>query len=257
MWVRFLSITVRSAVKCCLVLAPRPSLVSALCLLLVLFGGTQCDAATRILFIGNSYTYFNAGIDTHLQGLAPSIETRTVVRPGYTLGGHWNDGVALRIFHEERWDFVILQEQSALPVAFQAQFFEAVRKFDHEIRKAGAKTMLLMTWQPPDRAQYGITTKNLAAAYNLIGSEIGAIVAPAGMAFEASLQSRPDLPLTYFDGHPTLEGTYLAACVVYALVLEQPPIGNLYPDIVMPPSARLHFQSVAAEATCEVHRQAD
>ena len=51
-----------------------------------------------------------------------------------------------------------------------------------------------------------------------------------GLAFEESYRRRPDLRLhkDYDGSHPSLEGTYLAACVVYASLYGRSPVGNPY-----------------------------
>ena len=52
---------------------------------------------------------------------------------------------------------------------------------------------------------------------------------PAGLAFQRALAGRPDLALHVADRrHPSLEGTYLAACTVLAAVYGKNPIGSAY-----------------------------
>ena len=88
-----------------------------------------------------------------------------------------------------------------------------------------------MTWQRPDSVQYGVTTENLAGAYQRIGDEVGALVAPAGLAFSRALKERPGLQLNQDDGHPTAAGTYLAACVLYGAIYRRSPVGNPFGDL--------------------------
>ena len=57
---------------------------------------------------------------------------------------------------------------------------------------------------------------------------MGIKVAPVGLAFSMALQERPDVKLYIEDGHPTPEGTYLAACVFYGFIYQQSPVGNSY-----------------------------
>lgn len=182
----------------------------------------------RVLFIGNSFTGYNGGIDTHLTGLAPFAETSRIVVGGATLQRHWHDTNTLKRIREGNWDSVVLQEQSVTPVLFQDQFYEFAKKLDAEIKNAGAETVFFMTWERPDAVAHGVTTQALASAYNKVGAELGAKVAPAGLAFSRSLQERPELRLNQQDGHPTIHGTYLSACVFYATIFNQNPIGNPY-----------------------------
>ena len=105
-----------------------------------------------------------------------------------------------------------------------------------------------MTWERPDSISYGVTTANLAAAYNAIGTELGAKVAPAGLAFALSLRERPDLLLYSQDGHPTVYGTYLAACVLYGTIFGRSPVGNPYSDPSITAEMRAYLQHIAAES---------
>lgn len=217
-----------------------------ICLVTLFLAACTSPKSPRILFIGNSYTYFNSGIDKQLRGLAPPIVTSVIAVGGYTLRDHLNAGAATRSIRQAHWDYVVLQEQSQTPVADPQKFFEAVRDFDVEVRASGAHTILLMTWERPDSVNYGITTANLAAAYQKVGSELDIKVASAGLAFAQSLSERPDLILYSQDGHPTLYGTYLAACVLYGTISGESPVGNPYSDRSISPEIRDYLQGIAA-----------
>jgi hypothetical protein len=223
--------------------------ILTICLVLSI-SSSACShqSPVRILFIGNSYTYYNGGIDKQLRGLAPSIETECVAVGGYNLEKHWTDGKALEAIHKGGWDYVVLQEQSQIPVTDQERFYEYAGKFDHEIRNSGAKTIILMTWERPDSIKYGVTTENLASACNALGAELAADVAPAGLAFANALRDRPDLVLYARDGHPTIEGTYLTACVLYAVIFKKSPLGNPYADGDIRAEAKSYFQQIAAKS---------
>jgi hypothetical protein len=227
---------------------PSPTLPRLIIFLLtlLLLSGCTSPKSPRILFIGNSYTYFNSGIDRQLRGLAPHIATSVIAVGGYTLRDHLNAGAATQSIRQADWDYVVLQEQSQTPVSDPQKFFEAVRDFDVEVRARGALTILLMTWERPDSINYGVTTANLAAAYQKVGSELDIPVAPAGLAFARSLSERPDLILYSQDGHPTLYGTYLAACVLYGTIFRQSPVGNPYSDRSISPEIRDYLQGIAA-----------
>ena len=209
---------------------------------------TSCSgqSVTRILFIGNSYTFINDGIDAHLVKLKSSVRPERVVGGGYTLQKHWETGTALRNIRSGGWAYVVLQEQSQTPVFDPAKFRQFVREFDREIKLKGAKTVLLMTWERPDSVKSGVTTANLAAAARAAGAELGIKVAPVGLAFEQSLRERPDLALYVADGHPTLYGTFLASCVLFGTIFDRSPVGITQADTRIPPDLRDYFERVAA-----------
>jgi hypothetical protein len=71
-----------------------------------------------------------------------------------------------------------------------------------------------MTWAYQGKPEM---TEPLAHGYESIANELDDLVVPVGLAFRRSLQERPSLVLHFKDHmHPSLAGTYLAACTFYA-----------------------------------------
>jgi len=231
------------------VLSIRECIVSLALVIVLTFASCQSQPSTRILFIGNSYTAVNGGLDKQLEELSSSIVTERIALGGYTLEKHWTDGNALQKIRNGKWNYVVLQEQSQAPVINQAKFYAFARMFDDEIRRSGARTILLMTWERPDSKNLGVTTDGLAAAYTAIGKELGAKVAPAGLAFARSLKIRPDVALCIQDGHPTVEGTYLAACVLYRTIFELNPVGNPNSEDKISAGTEKYLQQIAADSS--------
>jgi hypothetical protein len=202
---------------------------------------------SRILFIGNSFTFINGGVDQQVKELAPSIEVTRLAVGGFTLQDHWDDPGTLRAIRGQEWDYVVLQEQSQTPVSNQAKFLQYAGRLNKEIKLAGAETILFMTWQRPDSVRYGVTTRNLANAYYEAGRQLGARVAPAGLAFAQALQERPGLELYIQDGHPTEAGTYLSACVLYATIFGRSPVGISSAALKIPAEERDFLQRITSE----------
>jgi hypothetical protein len=236
------------------------SIKSVIVLGIVLLTLTSCAGVTglvkrartptqrRILFIGNSYTSYNGGVDKQFEGLDPASETGRIEVDGYTLQDHWKDGNALQTIRTGKWNYVVLQEQSQTPIFDAANFRAYAAQFDQAIRSAGARTVLLMTWERPDSAGQGVTGTNLANAYNSLGRSLGVTVAPAGEAFARSLHLRYDLVMYAHDGHPTKSGTYLAACVLYASIVGSSPVGNPFEGDGVSAENSAFLQQVAAES---------
>jgi hypothetical protein len=66
----------------------------------------------------------------------------------------------------------------------------------------------------------------LDGAYFDIARELKATVAPVGMAWKKALAADPELVLYQPDqSHPAPQGSYLAACVFYATLLDKSPVG--------------------------------
>ena len=180
----------------------------------------------RILFIGNSFTARNdlPGLIARLaQARGHALEHRLISMGGASLRMHWNKGEAPREIERGRYDWVVLQEQSTLPVKNAERMKENVRLFAAAIRAAGAKTALYMTWS---RRHAPASQRALTDAYTSVGQELGATVVPVGVAWHAFL-SKHDKPDLYDkDGsHPSLAGSYLAACVFLNALYNEDPVG--------------------------------
>lgn len=126
------------------------------------------------------------------------------------------------------WDIVVLQGHSRDPIDAEsaASFSAAATDYARRILDSGATPVFFMTWAYTDAAEM---TPLLDTAYSDLGREFEAPVVPVGLAFEAVTAERPDIELRTDDGrHPTLAGTYLAACTFFAVLEGISPAGNDY-----------------------------
>jgi hypothetical protein len=189
-------------------------------------GKAKRDSTLRVLFIGNSFTSRNdlPGLITQLAAArGKTLHHRLIFAGGAPLRAHWNAGKAAAAIREGKYDYVVLQEQSTLPVKNTARMHETVRLLDEVIRTAGSKTVLYMTWA---RRHAPETQTAITDAYNRIGKELGATVVPVGTAWRRFL-AKHDQPVLHDkdDSHPTLAGSYLAACVFLAVLFGESPVG--------------------------------
>jgi len=192
---------------------------------------------TRILFIGNSYTYYNSLpelVKVITQEKFPDlvIETQLVSQGGMTLKRHWQEEKALQAIRSAHWDYVILQEQSKLGMGVMIDndiyfgqtdlFFEYARKFDNEIKMAGAKTVFFMPWSVRDRPE---EQEILTYAYSTIAKELDAILAPVGLVWD-QLRTNDQFNFYVMDGsHPSPMGSYLTAATIFSTLFEVSPLG--------------------------------
>jgi hypothetical protein len=184
------------------------------------------SAPLKVLFIGNSFTARNdlPGLLARLAAArGKGLRHRLISAGGASLRTHWNAGEAGRAIRDGGYDRVVLQEQSTLPVKNARRMHENVRLFDEAIKAAGAKTTLYMTWarRNAPESQQAITD-----AYLGIGRELAATVVPVGLAWQRFLDKHDQPALHDRDqSHPTLAGSYLAACVFLAVLYEESPVG--------------------------------
>jgi len=180
----------------------------------------------KVLFIGNSFTARNdlPGLIAQLAAArGKNLEHRLISAGGASLRTHWNGGEAPKAIQECRYDRVVLQEQSTLPLKNAGRMHENIRLFDEVIRAAGAKTTLYMTWARRNAPE---SQQVISDAYASIGRELEATVVPVGLAWQRFL-GKYDHPVLHDkdQSHPTLAGSYLSACVFLAILFEESPVG--------------------------------
>lgn len=215
------------------------------------------QAPTRILFVGNSLTFWNDGLYLHLERLAASgrppvaVTTGRSVVPGAFLKSLWARPEPRQAIAAGRYDVVVLQED--LPETKVEDFREHARLFVTEARKAGARPVLLMAWAY-ERLGW-ITMDEIARAHRSAAAELKVDVAPVGLAWQRASELRPDLNLYAPDReHPSIHGTYLATAVVYATVLERNPTGLSYTPAGVSATDAQFLQNVAWE-TVQAYRK--
>jgi hypothetical protein len=206
----------------------------------------------RILFVGNSYTYVNGGVDLHLMNLMRAarpdsfVQTTAIAQGGFTLGDHWLYNPTRTAISSGDWDVVVLQEQSQRPVLEPDSFYYFARLLNGEILRTYSETAFYMTWARQDDPPM---IEPLAAAYDSMGRALGAQVAPCGRAFQRVAQEDTSIHLYDTDGsHPSVWGTYLAGCVFYATLVHESPEGIPYvSDPQITEAQRDYLQTVAWE----------
>lgn len=181
---------------------------------------------TNILFIGNSFTARN-NMPQVLVDLAAArghqLRVDLIQSGGASLRQHWNKGDAAKAIAKNKYDWVVLQEQSTLPIKNAARMRENIELFVDPVAASGAQLALYLTWA---RRNAPDSQKTITTAYKSIGKEFGATVVPAGVAWEKFL-AKHDTPLLHDKdmSHPTLAGSYLAACVFLAVLFKENATG--------------------------------
>jgi hypothetical protein len=186
--------------------------------------GKRRAQACKILFIGNSFTQRNnlpALLAEMAAQLGLSVAHELISVGGASLRTHWNAGTAVQAIATRGFDYVVLQEQSTLPVKNAKRMAENVRLFDSAIKAAGARTVLYMTWARQHLPEH---QQAISDAYNTLGKELGAVVVPVGSVWQSFL-AQHELPVLHDrdQSHPSLAGSYLAACVFLQDLLQGSP----------------------------------
>jgi hypothetical protein len=183
----------------------------------------------RVLFVGNSYTFYNDMPATvarlaDASGQPPSVDAERVVQGGADVRQHWEETGARERIAEGGWDCVVIQGQSTGPLRDPDEFREFGGELARATLAAGAQPLLYLTWaRAAGHEVYrsawsggspAAMLDRLRAAYEDLAARVGARVVPVGPAWALSLHERPDVVLHDEDlHHASPAGSYLAACV--------------------------------------------
>jgi len=197
-------------------------------------------AQTSVLFIGNSYTYVNDLPNTMRQlalSLGEEVTVASSAPGGYTFLQHASYGPTLTAITSQQWDFVVMQEQSqlgALPVEATSTESGALQLLaDIEENYECTYPVFYMTWgrqngDPgncasfPFMCTYDGMQQGLRNTYLYLANMNDAHVSPVGVAWKTVRDTYPSINLYDPDGsHPSVEGTYLTACVFYCTLFQE------------------------------------
>jgi hypothetical protein len=171
----------------------------------------------RVLFIGNSLTYYN-DLPGTLADIArtagDTLGVESVTGPGYALIDHLGGkSGAVAAVRRGGWDVVVLQQGPSTLAVNRDSLVLWTGMFDSIIRPAGAQTALYMVW-PAGVSVAG--TDAVRQSYQLAAQSVGGLFLPAGVALRLALQRDATLPLLGTDDfHPSPLGTYLVAITIY------------------------------------------
>ena len=187
----------------------------------------------KILFIGSSLMGFNE-LDNHFEQLASSATPPLVIEADRyamsygTLKKLWGDTYMHGKMEKGNYDLVVLQEDIPEIIDRDVKVFhEYTRIFVEKIKELGANPVLFMAWSYK-RLRW-ISMEEIAQAHHDIAKELGLTVAPVGLAMQNAIAERPDLDMLHYDEeHPSIHGTYLSACVIYATIFGRSPLGSSY-----------------------------
>jgi len=168
----------------------------------------------RILFIGNSHTYFNDMpllVKGRFEDEGYDCSVTMLAHPNWFLAQHVADPEAkFNILHGS-YDYVVLQEY-AHPFGPEEKFFDAVRTLVSWIREAGSTPVIYLTWAQKDEPE---AQARMTEAHKTIAEETGSLLAHVGDEWWDYMKSWPDLEMYAEDGgHASPAGSDFAAKMI-------------------------------------------
>ncbi|HKU36740.1 MAG TPA: hypothetical protein VJR89_01300 [Polyangiales bacterium] len=226
--------------------------------------------ALRVLLVGNSYTRFNL-LHMLIERIAesaggPRVHIDVEARPGYSLRMHLKTRSVLNKIRNGRYSHVVLQGHSLSAVDHPDELVADAERLHTEITASGSRTVLYETWaRKPNNALYKKhavvhsfedMVGRIDRAYSGLARQLGAGLAPVGGAFERAWRADPQIALWGGDGsHPTLAGSYMAACVLYGAITGRDPREADWAPYPIGAELAQNIRSVAATTLAGVPNQ--
>ena len=220
----------------------------------------------NILFVGNSYTYYNSLPQLTAEialSFGDTILWDSSTPGGYTFNQHCTNTTTQNKISLGNWDHVILQEQSQLPsfppfqvasdcFPYAAKLVDTILFFN-----PCTEPIFFMTWgrengdqtncaNYPPLCTYDGMQGRLRESYLQMSVDNQATVSPVGAAWKYVRDNHPSIDLYTSDGsHPSIFGSYLAACVHYATIYRTSPVGTSFTSSISQSDANILQQAAA------------
>ena len=210
-------------------------------LIILLSNQLLAEYPKRILFVGNSYLYYNDSVHNHVERmLIEHYDDEDIITKSATIGGsrlnnhnieHLLDYTNLQL--DRQIDLLIMQggSKEVTTSELRSIFTDTAVNYSKKAQKIGIETALYMTHAYLDndpRYEPNLIEK-IKLTYYDAGKKSNSKVAPVGIAYEMAYKERPKIMLHHPDGtHPGLLGTYLGSYVVFSMITNSSPEGLKY-----------------------------
>ena len=180
----------------------------------------------KLLFIGNSHTYYNSMPETVmklLEATGQKVHVTMLTEGGRSLAQHASSPGVLFNIRCGCYDAVIVQDRATGfdPIAFK----DAAKALKEQCERAGAQFYLYMPWAGRDNRA---AQRPMTEAYHAFCRQSGCLFAPAGEVFGRLLATEPASLLYREDGnHATPIGSYLAALSIFYTITGRKRIINV------------------------------
>ena len=209
----------------------------------------KSEKISSLMLVGNSFFYYNNSLHNHLGDLikndpnVTSMKRRSITINGSDLPWHdiesylSNEHIgSFRIDTKNnnkyvpssntKTDAVIFMGCSLCPIHPDTKdtFQVYVQRYSEIIRDKNAEPMLFMSWPYKNKPEM---INSLRDVFVDTANKNNLLLIPAGEAFYRFNSSYPEIDLYTKDlRHPSKEGTYLAAAVVFASLYGKATAGN-------------------------------
>ena len=226
-----------------------------------------------VLFLGNSYTFYN-NMPNLISQIALSLDD--TLNPTSNTPGGWKledhaaqNSSSLQLLNQQKWDYVVMQAQSQEPSFSPSQVEQQTYPYAQSLvesvlaNDSCSEPMFFMTWgrkngdaqvgvgYPPLATYLGMQSR-LRNSYLEMGFDNNSSVSPVGMAWKKSIEQNPDFELYIGDeSHPNLAGSYLSACVFYSSIFKKSCVGSDFFPLGLDSADVLNLQAIASSVVLD------
>lgn len=183
----------------------------------------------RVLFVGNSHTYFNdmprlfARMCAALTGREPELQM--LAFSNRALRWHCEEHFSLRFaLLYGRFDYCVIQQQ-AHPFPPEEETDAYLERIAAFCRSVGTRPVIFMTWREKAKPE---AAARMCAYYRRAAERTGALLAPIGELFEELGERHGEIELYWHDGeHASPYGDYLIASSLASLLCEAKDLSAL------------------------------
>lgn len=198
---------------------------------------------TKVLFIGSSLTAFN-DLPGMFDSLASYAGRDVLVVNGAIAGQNLTDHLSITStmdrLNQENYDYIILEngDYSLIYDDTKQGVWNTIDTYIEMIHShcATTKIIIFMDWAMKNGLlhdgifySYETFTQMIYDATMEVAQAKNLIVAPIGYAWDSIVKTMPEYELYAPDnGHPSVSGSYLGACVYYSVIFQESIEGNSY-----------------------------
>jgi hypothetical protein len=225
-----------------------------------------------ILFIGNSYTYANnmpQMVSEIALSFGDTLDFESSTPGGATFNVHSTNTNTLNKISQKPWDYIVLQAQSQEPSFSPTQVANDVFPYAQilidsiESNSTCTEPIFFMTWgrkygdqqncqfYPPICTYLGMQQR-LRESYLDMTFNHNATCSPVGICWKESIAQDSTLNLFSPDNsHPSIYGSYLAACSFYSTIFKKPSLGSDYIPNGIDTSTAIFLQTIASNTVLD------
>jgi hypothetical protein len=217
---------------------------------------SQAQDTIKVLFIGNSFTSQNdlpALFSQLSQSSGENVIVASHMPGGISVGdvsqgisAHMNNPLVYSLIRSNNWDYLVLQDNQGRFCLGYGQFPSSSLVIEGHLK---IRDSLLyyhpcahMIWYagfgpkdgyPPYASTGSALIDTIYQNYQFLRDTAGQIIAPIGPAFQRIIHNYPTINLWDTDDvHPSLNGSFLIANVLYTTIFKKSPIHCTYnPDL--------------------------